>query len=280
VTLINNGNGPDIPENTQSEVQPDGGPWLFLLSGLGGEQRLFRDVPQVVPIEYMLWPEFFEQGNDYGAQFREVKAQINARRKGPVRMVGYSVGGMLAWACASAFQASGLGVESVIILDASAHPDKTVPAPRAARLRRRFEELRAFTVRAAIASLVAKFLSKNSSASLLRRALPYRNTALPFDFHSYLNHKLNMQLQLPVILPWWKQVTETLPKLNAPVFLFRSEEHEPSERQDLGWGELCSDVTVVPVAGSHNGMLEPENCQALSESILRVLQNTGTLAKS
>lgn len=278
--MINTGNASRIPSGTQSEEHLDHGPWLFLLSGLGGEQRLFRGVPQVVPVQYMLWPEFFEQGNDYDVQFREVKAQIVAHRKGPVRMVGYSVGGMLAWACASSFQASGLPVESVIILDAHAYPDRAVPPPRAARLMKRFDELLSFNVRAAMASLTAKFLSKNSSASLLRRALPYRNSALPFDFHSFLNHKLNMQLQLPTILPWWNQITETMPKLNAPVFLFRSEEHEPSERQDLGWGELCSDVTVVPVAGSHNGMLEPENCQALSESILRVLQSAGTLTRS
>lgn len=276
--MTNTGEGSKVQQGTQSEDRRGEGPWLFLISGLGGEQRLFRGVPQVVPIRYMLWPEFIEQGGDYEVQFKEVKAQITAQMKGPVRLVGYSVGGMLAWACASAFQASGIRVESVLILDASAFPEKAVPAPWASRLKKRLDDLSTFKVRAGMASLVAKFLSRDSSVPLLRRALPYRNASLPFHFHSYLNHKLNMQIQLPTILPWWNLITRSLPKLDCPVFLFRSEEHQASERQDLGWGELCNDVTVVPVAGSHNGMLEPENSQTLCDLILRVLQGSGTFA--
>lgn len=247
-------------------------PLLFVLPGLGGEQRLFKHVPGAVPIRYMEWTEAIRPGCDYSAQFADVKSQIErAMAGGPVRLVGYSVGGSLAYACAVAFQAEGRPVDCVVILDVEADLDNTPPTPLRKRLRKRLDDLLTFKVRAGLAALLAKALTRKSAAPFLRRAARFRHAPLPFRFDTYLHHRINMQLQLPMIAPWWREIMESRPSLNAPVFLFRSEEHEPSEAEDLGWSRLCGDLRVVSVPGSHSGMLKPENNAALCSSILQAM---------
>jgi thioesterase domain-containing protein len=247
-------------------------PLFFLLSGLGGEQRLFQDKPDVEPIRYMEWAETVESNRDYAVQFNDVRGQIDRKiGSSPLRFVGYSVGGLLAYACAVAFEAEGRPVKSTIILDVPAIGGGSSATPIGKRLKKRLQNLASFQVRSGLASLIAKPLTRESFMPLMRRAVRYRDLRLPFEFHGFLHHKLNMQMQLPVILPWWRSVVDSAPLVKSPVFLVRSEEHEPDEPEDMGWASLCSDLKIVNVPGDHSGMLHPSNSPALSAHILRLM---------
>jgi len=264
--------GTDNLRDGNSGASDEKPPLFFLLSGLGGEQRLFRDKPEVHPVRYMEWTETVLSNRNYALQFDDVLSQINRKvGNSPLRLVGYSVGGLLAYACAVAFEAEARPVESTVILDVPALGSGPSATPVGKRLIKRLQQLATFQVRSGLASLIAKPLTRESFMPLMRKAVRYRDLPLPLGFHTYLHHKLNMQMQLPVILPWWRSVVDAGPVLKSPVFLIRSEEHEPDEPEDMGWAALCSHLEIINVPGDHNSMLHPSNSPALSAHILELM---------
>jgi phthiocerol/phenolphthiocerol synthesis type-I polyketide synthase D len=245
-------------------------PSLFLLPGLGGNQKLFQDLPQVVPVSYLDWTDLIQPGVDMSTLFTRVRSQIEARLpSGPVHMAGYSIGGPLAYACARAFQASGRQVLSVSILDATAG-DAPIALPLRSRIRRRIERLSSFDILAGLASALAKVLIRPPAAPLLRSLQPHRNRPLPFGFDQQIHLKLTMQLLMPMFWPWWLALTEPASPLTAPTYVFRSQEHESFEPEDLGWGHYCSNVRVIHVPGTHLGMLEPKYNARLCAELLKL----------
>jgi thioesterase domain-containing protein len=245
-------------------------PLLFLLPGLGGNQKLFQDVPQVIPVEYLDWTDSIQPGFAMATLFDHVKSQIEARLPvGPLHLAGYSIGGPLTYACALAFQAHGRHVLSVSILDANAG-DAPVALPLRSRIRARMERLSSFDLPAGLASVLAKILIRPPALPLLQRLQHYRNQSLPFGFDREIHLKLTMQLLMPMFWPWWLALTESAPPLTAPTYVFRSQEHEPFEPEDLGWGQYCSNVTVIRVPGSHLGMLDPQNNAQLCAELLKL----------
>ena len=252
------------------EAAPPPRPLLFLLPGLGGNQKLFQNVQQVVPVNYLDWTDSIQPGFGMATLFNHVKAQIEDRLPaGPLHLAGYSIGGPLSYACARAFQAQGRPVLSVSILDANAG-DSPVNLPLRSRLRSRMERLSSFDLPAGLASVAAKILIRPQAFPLLQRLQHYRNRSLPFGFDQEIHLKLTMQLLMPMFWPWWLALTESAPPLTAPTYVFRSQEHEPFEPEDLGWGQYCSNVTVIRVPGSHLGMLDPQNNAQLCAELLKL----------
>jgi thioesterase domain-containing protein len=62
-----------------------------------------------------------------------------------------------------------------------------------------------------------------------------------------------------------------LPRLAAPAVLFRSSEHDVGAPDDLGWRDICTDLTIVPVGGGHNTMFDPPNLAPLCARLLASL---------
>jgi thioesterase domain-containing protein len=262
---------PEIRQNaltTGLANPPSHQPLLFLLPGLGGDQKLLKNIGQVVHIHYLDWTDLIQESSGFEALFIHVKSQIDARLPtGPVHLAGFSVGGPLAYACALAFQAEGREVASMAILDASAS-DAPVPVPFRVRLRDRALQFASFNVPAGVASIVGKAMARQPARPLLHRLRPYRNVALPFGYQHQLHLKVTMQMLLPMFWPWWIELTRTAPPVTAPTYVFRSQDHAPSEPEDLGWSRYCSHVKVVRVPGSHSGMLSPKVNGPLSAQLL------------
>jgi thioesterase domain-containing protein len=259
-------------------------PLVFVLPGLGGEEdpelekfwEPSRNLLDIVSVTYLDWTELVRQGADFTAMVAHVKHQIESRSPlGPVRMAGYSIGGHLAYACATQFHAQGRPVQCMAILDAPVTIGESAPG-LGARLRARLDMLLDFDLRAGLASLLAKILIREPARPLLKRISRYRQSRLPFSFDAYLHRKITMQLVRRIFPPWWRGMARPPSRLTAPTVLFRSEEHEPREREDLGWGDYCVDLKVVPVAGSHRGMLDPEHNGPLRAAFVRAM----TMARS
>jgi thioesterase domain-containing protein len=273
------GESPPWPRVGPAAAQPVFRPVVFVLPGLGGEEdpeleKIWgpaRAVLDLVPIAYLDWTDLVERGCDFRAIAEHVRRQIEAKvPSGPIRMAGYSIGGHLAYATAVGFQAAGRPMGCVAILDAPLSVSHFVPSlPQ--RLRGRFRQVLSFDPGAALSSLISKCLVMDRSRPLLRRFARYRRVRLPFGFDVHLHHKITMQLVRRIYAAWWDGVLGNAPPLDAPVWLFRSEEHEAYEQHDLGWAAYCPNLKVVPVAGSHRGMLDSSINGPLREAFVAAM---------
>jgi thioesterase domain-containing protein len=254
-------------------------PLIFFLPGLLGE-----DDPEVagflhpltayldlVQITYFDWAKHVETGCDYSVLAEDVLRQIEARApEGPVRIAGYSLGGHLAFATAAAIEKKGRAVASLAVLDAPVD-FASVKGSFAKRMRKRIENLMTFKLRAGLASAISKWLIQDQSWVRLRSILQYRNQTLPVDFHEYLHRKLTMQLVRKIYAAWWRKTLQMAAPVEGILSLFRSQEHEPHESQDLGWGRYCRNVRVIPVAGTHRKMFDPAINGPMQAAFVEVL---------
>ncbi len=252
---------------------------VFYLPGLGGredpELETFfapsRALFDLVPLTYLDWKQIAEADCDFNVFAAHVTRQIEIRMpSGPIRIAGYSMGGHLAFAAARGFEQRGRVVAALVILDSPANAIYFTSTLRR-RIAVRIKRLLAFDFRSGLASVLAKILILRRARPLLRWLARYRDTLLPWSFDQYLHHKITMQLVRRLFPPWWQSVGPLGPPLAAPAFIFRSEEHEPCEREDLGWNEYCLDVRVIPVAGSHRGMLDPTKNRSMREAFVETM---------
>ena len=249
---------------------------IFFLPGISeGDTAYwepFRDVVRLVPLSYLDWPELVKPEIRFEGLLPHLIRQIqDFKPAGAVHLVGYSIGGPLAYACAMVLQSEGRAVDSLTILDGQADYESVGTA-----LRKRWQNLSTFHLRAGLASVLAKLLTHERARPWLRRLSRMRDRELPFGFGPYLYLKLKMQLMWRMFPPWWRKVARPTSELAAPTFLFRSEEHEPWEPDNLGWGRYCRNVTVIPVAGLHDTMLAPENLGSLCAKLVRALRGLTT----
>jgi thioesterase domain-containing protein len=64
--------------------------------------------------------------------------------------------------------------------------------------------------------------------------------------------------------------------LDVPTFFFRTDEDDPRQPYDCGWGALCSTLSVVRIGGDHRSMLIPPNIHRVCASFLEALRTVGT----
>lgn len=260
----------------EADLDSSARPAIFLLPGLSGEAldvfwEPARSALDLVPVSYLDWTDLIEAGCDGRALARHVLRQIENRMPaGLIRMAGYSIGGHLAYSAAMELQAQGRIVSSVVILDATVHLG-AVPQSFRVRMRERMESLLPFNFRAGLASILAKLLVREACRPLLHRFSGYRHVPLPFHFERYLHNKITMQLVRRIHPAWWQTLLRQSPSLEAPAYLFRSEDHRPEEGEDLGWAGLCRNLKVIAVVGTHGSMLEPPNDARLRIALIDAL---------
>jgi len=240
-------------------------PAVFFLPGLFGDDdpeiakfcEPIRAELDFLPVTYFDWAGHAETHFAFAALTEHVLRQIEARMPaGPIRMAGYSLGGHLAFATALALEAKGRRVEALAILDAPVDFASLKGSFRK-RLRSRMDQVLRFNLRGGLAAVISKCLIRERSRPILRYLLRYRNTRLPFHFETDLHRKLTMQLVRRLHDGWWQETLREATPLEAPWNLFRSQEHEADECEDLGWGPYCRNLRVIHVAGTHRGMLDP-----------------------
>jgi thioesterase domain-containing protein len=245
-------------------------PLIFFLPGSGeGEQvhwDAVRDDVRLIGFFYPDWTELIKPETSFPGLVPYLKRKIqNELPDGPVHLVGYSIGGPLAYGCALALQSEGRTVDFLAILD-SVPPD----APLRKTWRKRLKSLATFQVREGLASVLAKLLASRRGKPILQRLSRFRNVKLPFKFAEYLHPKLKIQLMIQGFLPWWQSAARQSAKFTTPTLLFRSEEHEAGEPEELGWNKYCLNMKVTHVAGSHASVMAPSALSSLCEELGRI----------
>lgn len=245
-------------------------PQLFLLPGLGGDEpllALFRadlaDRMQVVTPPYPGWRELARGGSLEGLA-EALAARIAAEaRPGPIRLAGYSFGGIVAAAVAARLLAGGREVGFLGLLDSPATAgtgELHGPAlrraiagqgvMRQALLERRVEDV--------LGMVLAESLARPALAPALARLAGLGAPPLPRRTRFAARAWLQALLRAEASRAWLAQPRPPLPA-SVRVALFRSDAHGPEEPRDLGWAARCGRLEVADVPGSHHGMFDAGN---------------------
>ena len=253
------------PHPTRSDIDRP----LFLLPGLAkDEPRLVRFrvacAPQlrIVTIDYGDWPEWIAPGFDLTAIVTRIVAAIETEAPdGPIFLGGYSAGGKIAYAVAIALLAVGRSIGFLGILDADISRDWAEADP--GMWQRFIEQVRRGQGTERLASYVSRLLTNPSRPSQLRLAARFCRSRLSGDFGFYLHWHIRMHILKHLVEAWWAQMTPPLPQLRVPAVLFRCTQPRDNASEDLGWREICPNVTIVAVGGHHFTMFEPPNLEPL-----------------
>ena len=252
-------------------------PLVFLMPGLGGDEpALARMRAQVgtrlrfVTIKYPSASAMFEAEARMDAVADAAIAQIRRSTKSDdvLHIAGYSFGGFVAWKVACRLHAAGYRIGAIGLIDARR-------ARVIASLQR--QQKMSSRVKTAIQNMwVRPRQSVNTMLYLARYSLYSRLplTALRF-LHAWT---LRLPASIAAGLPrnYDRELQRralnncTLSKLDHPATLFRSMEYI-KEFRDNGWSDVCPQLTIVPIDGSHLTMLASPGREILAERLFEAV---------
>jgi thioesterase domain-containing protein/acyl carrier protein len=229
------------------------------------------------------WPEMIAPEFAMNDLIDRIAKEIGARAPvGAVRLAGYSFGGHVAFGAARALAARGREIAFLGILDTNT-VTRQVPTPRGPapiralrKVRWGIHNLRRAWRRSAAADwfgeATAHFLVRPGNHRLLRLAARMRHIPLPTNFDMFVNIYLREELQTRMLRAWQANPASREMRLDAPVVLFRSQQHAYDGSSDLGWGGLCPRLHVVDVSGGHWSMLHAPYVSELCTRFIQAVQ--------
>ncbi len=268
---------------------------LFFLPGAWGElppqAALRRQLGGASPVELIDWPNWRVL-----AQQRFIAAEMIARAlehirrvtpTGPISLIGYSLGGRIVAACAQALEQEGRrSVRHLIAIDtvvAGASTEGTGwQRPRVAwqwraELEQFITPLPGQSRTEHAAQIAAWVISRQFMRPMLARLARSHGTMGWSQHFGFFGYWLTTHLRRELCVQASQQSRGHLlqcGRLSAPVVLLRCDGHSSDMPEDLGWAQLCSDLTVRRVAGNHTTMIsDTTNRDALAQIIHAVLEN-------
>lgn len=243
---------PGPPSKPCSEQQGDLPPLLFLIPGsvgygpsLAAFGAQMGKVVRVAPIRYPDLGAILEGRGTIAAMADAALDQITlAQPRGEIRLLGYSLGGAVAFDVATRLIAAGRPVKFIGVLDTSINGVTSHYREAIARTLQRIQAHRTTIYRMscrAVAKCAARLGAERRFAAFLDhgwwRHLPHT--------HFMLRLELEEILRMRAFGRW---LAAGKPKLAVTGTLFRCHrEGSP----DLGWNALFDHVDVVPIAGGH-----------------------------
>jgi thioesterase domain-containing protein len=219
-----------------------------------------RDHIEFVPIGYPEWREMNATKPDFDTIVTFVLKEVLGRSSDDddaIYLAGYSFGGWVAFATAHRLVQAGRQVAFLGLLDTR------FPMKRRAS--------------AWIRSLGCQIMEGNSTPLLrlvLKTAITLRSYQLlqvcVWFLLSIGSRRVDAELHDILrtrALALWRPNA-----LNVPTFLFRTDDDDPPQAFDCGWGALCSTLSVVRVGGDHRSMLTPPNINRVCASFLEALR--------
>jgi thioesterase domain-containing protein len=259
-------------------------PPIVILSGAGGgtlDPTIFREgIGEVTPIKtlsYPGWRRYIENGFSAEVLIGDLVARIATWvPRGPICIVGNSIGGHFGYAAALRLEAAGREIAGFCAIDSFMVSSAAPSAGWKGRaLARGSELLRKRRIGEFSGFLHSRFwralfrLSGSRLPSLLRAApsgwLPW---VLRFD--STLENELSMRLLLRETAPWIASLDRQPIALKGPAVLLRT---KLTASDDAAWRRRCPGINVIEVPGDHQTLFEPENIGSLSQSFIAATLN-------
>jgi len=254
-------------------------PEVFLFPGLGDMSELAflragcEPALRFVPINVPTWAEIYARGIDLDGLIAQCVTQIETHAPlGPLRLAGYSFGGLIAFAVASAFAASGRVVALLGVLDTEVNPALVnVPLSPINQLSRLASAIRRGEMVPEIGRLISGALIR--SPWLLRRAARIRHVRLPLNMDEQLHVRLQMRARVMMLRELFDRMATTDAPLDIDAVLFRCVEQELGATDDLGWGRYLARLRIVPIAGDHYSLKDPANIPSLCVSFIAAMRS-------
>lgn len=248
------------PANAEREAASqaqDQRPVLFILPGsigygpsLAAFGAEMGEVAHVVAARYPDLDDILDGQGSISVMADLVTRQITqARPEGDIRLVGYSLGGGVAFEVSKRLIKAGRSVTFLGILDTNIGPAAHNYSETLARTRQRIQSHRMTIDRMLLrtcAKIFARFGAEMSLARVIDRLDGPRTARMRF----ILKLELEEVLRMRAFAEWLRQQRKPLP---VSAVLFRCERR--GMPMDLGWSNLFKELTVVPIAGGHLDML-------------------------
>jgi len=200
----------------------------------------------------------------------DLAAQIATRvPRGPIRIVGLSIGGHFGYAAALGLESMGREIAGFCAIDTFMSTSSEATAGWKGRalaqgtelLRgRRFGELLRFVRSKFWRALVR--LAGGRLPSLLKRFSSSSRPSLGLTFDPIFEEELSMRLLIREAAPWIASLDREPIPLKAPAILLRTDR---TASDDAAWRRRCPNIEIFAIPGQHHSLFEPENVGSLHE---------------
>ncbi len=239
--------------------------------GRAPEMDLFRvdssDPTQFETISYPRWQLCVGQDVSAETLIADLATQITAKfPRGPIRIIGISIGGHFGYATALRLQAHGRAIAGFCAIDSFMVASSAASAGWMWRaLSRGWELLRNRRFSAFVSfvrSLIWRALFRIAGDRLPRllRTRRFSNQLSSRAAHNGIfDDELSMRLLIRGTATWIGSLDLKPTPLNAPAILLRTRENAGD---DLAWRRRCPSIEIVEIPGEHHTISEPENVDA------------------
>jgi thioesterase domain-containing protein/acyl carrier protein len=278
---------------------------IFLFPGGAGRDRSLARLKARCPPDITFhfasidrWQEWTEKNFSFEDLVARVGDQVEERLpQGPVRLVGYSQGGQLAFAVALRLSARGREISTVSLFDSDGCTARTARLGitknltwlvkstikiTQALLRRTFHRLGGLPLDAngykrgdTRIRVLVEWCELRRRPDRARKALAGLARIAPVLFAGRAGGRLDNALQMQVFSDmWcaWGRENGREVKLPGSAILFRSE--DPG-LEDRGWASRCRDLKIIPLAGDHHSMFDQVHLDATAKRFLEVINSYG-----
>lgn len=257
-------------------------PVVFLFPGLSGDDKeisLLRSgccsSLRFVLIQPPNWSEI-----DYGlvnldGLVSHCVAQIEVGApRGPILLAGYSFGGHVALAVASALEASGRRVGCLALLDTTAVPPiQKSPISVARPIRRLAFAIRTGAIGREVGRIAGAIIIRLRNKRLSRFLHKLPAVGLTSDMEERLRVSIALSFNLPILEELLNRMGKSDEAVIFPAVLFRCVEQAPGATADLGWGRHLARLQVVPILGDHVSLTDEPNLQSLCDAFYSVMSD-------
>ncbi len=247
--------------NDQAGARKEHPPILFLLPGsvgYGPSLAAFASsmgrTARVVPVRYPALALILQGKNSVGDMADAALDQIRrAQPEGNIRLLGHSLGGVVAFEVAARLEAAGRNVKFLGILDTSLLGERSSYRETIIRTYHRIRTNRMTANRMAcraLAKAIVRWGYEQQFARMLDRYAQGKFNATSF------RAKLELQevLRAKAFFQWLQAPRPRLPITGT---LFRCA--RPGMPRDIGWGSAFANLDVIPIVGSHIDMVSEPN---------------------
>ena len=255
-----------------------------LLPGSGGDELsladLRRDLAHRVrfaPVRYPAWRNMIQPGYGFDDLVDSVCDQIHSvLPAGPIALLGYSFGGLVALGVIDRLRGSGRKVTFLGILDTDVATRRTA---RPCGFKGVWSWVSNIPARARNGELLDSLLrvvAHYLQTARFRRTSSWFVRQLPCGPRFAVDILMLMHRRADLVRPWLDGHSPDLSGVTVTVF--RAEAGNAEALPGLGWERWCQSPRVVAVPGDHRSMLEPPHRQVLAARILSVLTGVQTAA--
>jgi thioesterase domain-containing protein len=257
-------------------------PVVFLFPGLSGDDKeisLLRvgcsSSLRFEPIQLPDWSTIDYNRVSLDGLVSHCIAQIElGAPDGPILLAGYSFGGHVALAVASALEASGRRVGCLALLDTSAvPPNQESPISVARPIRRLAYAIRTGAIGGEVGRIAGAIIIRLRNKRLSRFLGRLPVIGVSRDMEERIRVSITLSFNLPILAELLNRMVKSDEAFSFPAVLFRCVEQAPGATADLGWSRHLARLQVVPILGDHVSLTDAPNLRSLCNSFSSVMED-------